>query len=222
MELRSLISKYPRLYHMAEDGSWPNILKHGLLSTSALLTLYGYTGEERRLLESEWRPRKTAISCAGLEDAVIRDQKPMPPSLLQQCLLDGMTPSEWYYLINRRTYFWVQWSPNVEWFLGSREYRNTVNLIITVDTRRLLARCADQVTLSGINSGSTYYNQERRTQPRPRGKATFQTIGEYSLTYVTELAVENGVPSMEGITLSVAEWISNGTNNRKLRDVWPV
>jgi len=221
MEVRTLVAKYPRLYHMAEDGSWPNILKYGLLSTSALLTLYGYKGTERKLLESAWRPQKVTISCEGLEDAVIRDQKPMPPGQLQQCLLDGMTPSEWYYLINGRVYFWVKWNPSVEWFLGGREYRNTVNLIITVDTRELLARYASQVTLSGINSGSTYYDQERRTSPWPRGRTTFKTAGEYNLPYVTELAVENGIPEVEKVTVSVAQWVSNGTDSRKIKDIWP-
>lgn len=221
MEARTLIAQYPRLYHMAEDGSWPNILKYGLLSTSVLLTLYGYTGTERQLLESEWRPEKVTISCEGLEDAVIRDQKPMPPGQLQKCLLNGMTPSEWYYLINGRTYFWVKWNPRVEWFLGGREYRDTVNLIIAMDTRRLLARYASRVTLSGINSGSTYYSQERRTGPEPRGRATFKTIGEYNRSYVAELAVENGIPDMKNVTVSVAQWVSNGTKSRKIKDIWP-
>ena len=37
MEIERLISRYPTLYHMAEDGSWESIQRHGLLSTSALL-----------------------------------------------------------------------------------------------------------------------------------------------------------------------------------------
>ena len=51
-----LFSHYPRLWHMAEDGSFDSVLKHGLLSTSALLDLYGMKGEERRKLERMRRP----------------------------------------------------------------------------------------------------------------------------------------------------------------------
>lgn len=220
MKLGELITDYPRLYHMAEDGIWPSIQKYGLLSTSALLTLYGYTGTRREQIESEWRPEKVSIPCKGLEDAVIRDQKPMPPHELQKCLLDGMTPNEWYRLINGKVFFWAKWHPSVEWFLGSREYRNTVNLIITADTRRLLTRHANRVTLSGINSGSTYYDQKQRWGPRPRGRATFKSISEYNLPYVTELAVENGILDIGDITVSVAQWTSNGTRSRKIRDIW--
>ncbi|MEG9861289.1 MAG: hypothetical protein V6Z81_02105 [Parvularculales bacterium] len=46
-ELEELIENCPKLYHMAERGSWSSIEKQGLFSTSALLDLYGYTGEER-------------------------------------------------------------------------------------------------------------------------------------------------------------------------------
>jgi hypothetical protein len=30
MGIDELIECYPRLYHMAEDGSWPGITRHGL------------------------------------------------------------------------------------------------------------------------------------------------------------------------------------------------
>lgn len=145
----------------------------------------------------------------------------MPPHELQRCLLDGMTPNEWYRLINGKIFFWVKWNPSVEWFLGGREYRNTVNLIITVDTRGLLTRHADRVTLSGINSGSTYYDQERRAGPRPRGRATFKSISEYSLPYAVELAVENGIHDTADVTISVAQWTSDGTKSKKIKDIWP-
>lgn len=34
-----LISRFPTLYHMAEDGTWPSISSRGLLSTRALVDL---------------------------------------------------------------------------------------------------------------------------------------------------------------------------------------
>ena len=49
-ELAELIRDCPTLYHMAECGSWPSIRRHGLLSTSALLDLYGVQGAERDVI----------------------------------------------------------------------------------------------------------------------------------------------------------------------------
>ena len=39
--------RWPRLYHMAEAGSWPSIKERGLLSTTALLDLFELEGESR-------------------------------------------------------------------------------------------------------------------------------------------------------------------------------
>jgi len=50
-ELAELLQDCPTLYHMAERGSWPSIREHGLLSTSALLDLYGKQGAEREAIE---------------------------------------------------------------------------------------------------------------------------------------------------------------------------
>lgn len=38
-----LANLYPRLYHMAEPGSWESIRRYGLLSTSSLLSLFEIT-----------------------------------------------------------------------------------------------------------------------------------------------------------------------------------
>jgi hypothetical protein len=48
MDTAELIARYPRLYHMAEDGSWPSIQAHGLLSTRAMLDHFEVTPDERR------------------------------------------------------------------------------------------------------------------------------------------------------------------------------
>jgi hypothetical protein len=87
-----LIRHFPRLWHMAEDGSLDSIIKHGLLSTTALLDLYGLNGEERHALECRRRPESVAISRKSLPSAIVRDQKPMTESALHKCLTDGLTP----------------------------------------------------------------------------------------------------------------------------------
>lgn len=227
MRAEELIKEHPNLYHMAEDGTWPNIYKYGLLSTSALLTMYGYKGSKRRAIESEWRPDKVTISCNGYEDVVIRDQKVMPPEDLEKCLLKGMKSQDWYEYINKRIFFWVKWE-RLEWFLGAREYRNESHLVITVDTQRLLERYAKVVTLTNMNTGSTIYNKERFDKPRQRGKQTFKTIEEYpyyAVDSIVELVVKDGVPDISDITICVARWIAHkkgygNPNYEKLEEVW--
>ena len=55
------VARYPRLYHMAECGSWPSIKRHGLLSTSALLDLFEVSDAERFSIESTWRSREVTV-----------------------------------------------------------------------------------------------------------------------------------------------------------------
>jgi uncharacterized protein DUF7002 len=47
MDVAELVETCPRLFHMAEPGSWAGIQRHGLLSTSALLDLFEVDGDLR-------------------------------------------------------------------------------------------------------------------------------------------------------------------------------
>jgi len=224
MRTEDLVSLCPKLYHMAEDGSWPNIQKLGLLSTSALLTTYGYSGVEREKIESEWRSQRVPISCDSLDDAWIRDQIPMPPESLRGCLV-GMTPKEWYGLINGKIFFWTTWK-SLEIFLAAKEYKNSPHIVITVDIRLLLERYASRITLSSINSGSTYYNPEKYDRPKSRGLETFKKMHDYNVSYVAELVVEEGIPDITDIAICVERWIAHrinyeNPNIEKLADIWP-
>ncbi len=77
MDAATLVTRFPRLWHMAEDGSWPSIQSKGLLSTSSLLNLYKISGAERSAIEARHRPQSVPIDYKGLPRAVVRDQKPM-------------------------------------------------------------------------------------------------------------------------------------------------
>jgi len=225
MKIEELLASCQYLYHMAEDGSWPNIERNGLLSTSALLTLYGITGSEREKYESEWRSHRMPISCDGMEDACLRDQIPMPPEELGKCLQGGIEPREWYEFINRRIFFWTT-KKSLEIFLGAKEYKNQPQTVIKVNTKLLVDRYADIITLSSINSGSTYYDPKKYTKPRNRSFETFQKIEDYHAPWVTELVVETGVPDIADLTASVDRWIAHRVNYEKpdfekLEHIWP-
>ena len=195
MEVDELVATHPRLYHMAEAGSWAGIRQHGLLSTSALLDLFEVDGDLRAALESARRPESVTISHPVHGTAVVRDQIPLREGPLAQCLV-GMTPVEWYCELNRRVFFWLN-EGRVVGLLRGQAYRGRPHDVLTIDTASLVAAHSDQITLAPINTGSTIYN------PRPRGVGTFLSIADYPFddwrrrrsrrTAVAELAVLGGV-----------------------------
>lgn len=212
IQIAEFVQYYPRLYHMAEANSWPSIRKHGLLSTTALLDLFEIDGGLRRSLESQHRPQSVTITHPRHGQAVIRDQKPLRPGPLANCLV-GLTPAQWYRTLNRYVFFWVT-EERLKTLLGARAYRNKTHTIIAVDTARLLETNARAVRLSPINSGSTIYN------PRPRGADTFQRMSTYPFeerrrlrglgNAVAELAVRYSVPNIARYVIEVGHYRNGG------------
>jgi hypothetical protein len=189
MEKDKLIARYPRLYHMAEVGSWQNILQHGLLSTVAALDRFEVGGMERVQLESRHRPEKVTLQGAGLDKVVLRDQKPMSEQRLAGALMDGLTPQQWYETINSKVFFWVQ-SKRLERLLSARAYRKDEHDVFTMDTKSFVNSHEHVISLCHMNSGNTF------PMPFPRGMQTFQRIENYS-------AKPNGGPSKEVVELVV-------------------
>lgn len=203
------LARYPRLWHMAADGSWPSIQKHGLLSTFALLDLYGIAGETRNAILSRRRPQSVTISGKGLPDAVIRDQKPMTDAALLKCLGDDLCPRDWYELLNKKTFFWLS-QKRLRTLLGARAYRKTPQVVITLDTASLLEHHSAKVQLARINSGATLY------KPQPRGKDTFKSIEDFPLDQMAvELTVEGGVTDVANHVLTVHR-VADG----KAQELW--
>jgi hypothetical protein len=132
----------------------------------------------------------------------------MSDSGLTRCLRDGLTPSQWYELLNRKVFFWLT-TDRLERLLGANAYRDHEHTILTIDTSSLLARYADQALLSPINSGCT------KPYPHPRGLTTFQPLGTYPFAAydrarsrkdpAVELAVEGGIPDVREFVLTVEE-----------------
>ena len=164
---------YPRLFHMAHIRSWPSISEHGLLSTNALLNLFEVSDSERERLGRQHRAQCETLSHHPLADAVIRDQKPMSDAGLTNCLSDGLTPTDWYSILNQHVFFWPTQS-RLHRMTCARAYKNDKHLIIVVDTASLLTRHFADVLLSPMNSGCTV------PFPHPRGLNTFKPPDRYS------------------------------------------
>ena len=133
-----LVRLCPAIFHMAADGSWPSIRERGLLSTTALLDLFEYGGDERDAIEARRRPNTVSLTHPTLGGATVRDNKPMTDSGLAKCL-EGMSPEEWYRGLNARCFFWCT-RQRLLTMLTARPYRDVAHTVLTVDTRRPLAR----------------------------------------------------------------------------------
>jgi hypothetical protein len=188
------------VYHMAEVENWPSIQRHGLLSASALLDLAGLKGSDRVPHESHKRPGHSLLP-GGI---VLRDQNPMPPDALARVLV-GMTPTEWYRLMNARVFLCLDL---VRLNGLRRACGDRPQIILCLDSARLVQGHAGRMTLSPINSGYA-----RRAAAR-RGRATWVPYADWvargwaaeaeglgsrprSASHApAELAVEGGVPDV--------------------------
>jgi len=202
MKPEEIAANYPRLFHMANGGSWPSIRRHGLLSTRSLVDLYEVGGKRREEILGIRRRESLKLEHPEFDTAVVRDQLPLREKALEKCLTD-MTLQEWLETLNSRVFFWLD-EPHLESLLGAKAYREDAHDVITVDTAALVERDSTRIRLSPINSGSTLYN------PRPRGSKTFMLIEEYPFEErrrargkdaIVELAVEGGIEQVEQVAV---------------------
>jgi hypothetical protein len=201
---------------MAESGSWPNIGKHGLLSTSALLDLFEVKGPERFAIESCQRTESVTISHPVHGTAVIRDQKPLNEKALRK-ILDGMSTREYYELLNRKTFFWAR-RERLERLLTANLYKGRPHDVLTIETRPLVERYENQISIARINSGA-FFGSGRR------GVGTFKSIEEYQFEEirkkqkddaVVEIAVDYAVKDISEITTKVEKWIAE----KSVQTIW--
>jgi len=111
-------------------------------------------------------------------------------------------------LINGKTFFWSD-TYGLQKLLGAVRYRDQSHDVLTVDTRLLLARHLQEITLTDQNSGSTI-------SKRPRGRDTFRSVNEFKNRFGKEVAVDYSVPDVADITIRVEEW----QGSRNIRQIW--
>jgi hypothetical protein len=203
MEVETLIALYPRLYHMAEHGTWDSIRERGLLSTTAVLDHFGLIGKDRKSYESEQRPRKMEVLAGHPGSIVLRDQKPMPCDRLAIALQDGVTPEQWYRIINRKVFLWATRNRLLT-LLNARDYRGLVHDVLILDSAPFIRAYAESIWLCHMNSGNTW------PMPHKRGNDTFQRIPEYPARKsgrptrpVAELVVDYRIPDISTYVIQV-------------------
>ncbi len=187
------------IYHMAEAANWPAIQRDGLHSASTLLNIAGIIGQDREELEKNQRLTHTELP-NGVQ---LRDQRPMPPTALATCL-NGISPSEWYALINAHIFFWLD-PARLNRQRAACDPRPQV--VLTVDAGKLVAAYAERVALTPINTGNA------RRRPAKRGAATFVPYAAWVTSAWASEAASLGIsvrpPSHPPVELTVAGSIPN-------------
>jgi hypothetical protein len=170
MDTEVFIDGFPILYHLAWEGALDGMLKHGLLSTEALLDLYDIQGERRMKLLEEHRPLPETLCDPVHGTAVIRDTHALDPTQLPDLLTNDMTPQQYRRTLNQRVFFWPT-TKRLNKMIAA--YPQVPQTVLEIGSRTLLERCRKRVQLSRINSGTIQFNAP------PRGNGTFEEFFAY-------------------------------------------
>lgn len=174
-----------RVYHLADAANWPLIARDGLLCASRLMKASGLADSDRNRLERFQRPEHVELP----NKVQIRDQRPLPASALQKCLV-GMSPSQWYAAIkyaaiNARVFFWLH-PERLNRQRAACEPRPQV--VLTVDTQTLVKAHAPRIAVTPINTGNA------RRRPARRGRASFVPLAEWLSSSWAGEAAALGIP----------------------------
>lgn len=211
MSPEDLAGKHPRLYHLTDPGNLPGILRHGLLPTSRLLSLFEVPQAERERIESKRRPASVPIHHPIHGKAIITDNLPLIETSLASCLDDGLTTQDWLLLLNARVFFWPDES-NLGRLMNARANRKRERLVLVFDTLSLAKQHHEHVELSAINSGSAIRKAARR------GLSTFTPARLHSYEAwrrlrgkrdnIKEVTVVGGIPNASRYL--VGHYLTNG------------
>ena len=143
-----------RAYHLVDAGNWPSVQKLGLMSAARLMAASGSAEDNT--------PRRHRPVAQRLASGVlIRNQKPMPPAALTRCLKSGLTPEDWFELLNSKVFFWL----DIERLNRQRHAcKDAPQIALLIDAARLLSNYSANATVAPINTG----NAMRAAKPRNR------------------------------------------------------
>lgn len=199
MSPEDLAALHPRLFHVADPGALAGILRHGLLPTSRLLSLFEVPEADRTAIERRRRPASVRLAHPQHGEAVITDNLPLSEAALQACLDNGLAPPDWLAILNGRVFFWPD-EESLSRLLGARLNRDRDRLVLVLDTLGLARRHGERMELAAINTGSTI------RRPARRGLSTFTPLGLHDYEgwrrlrggrdRIREVTVVGGVPDI--------------------------
>lgn len=202
MDVEELIARHPQVFHTMSATAWPSVQQHGLLSTLELIDLFGLDPAKRDQLLNEPRKQSTVLHAPGLPPAVIRDQKPM--KFIAEKIDPDSSLAKYLAAINSRVFFWAS-AERLDRLRTAREYRTENQVILHVDTRRLIERHGPRIELCRLNSGAVTH----KNHPM-RGHRSWLPIADYPYDEyrrrhgrngaLVEITVLNAVPDILELT----------------------
>jgi len=180
-----LAEKHPFLYHVTDPANLEGILRYGLLSTSHILSLHGWSEAEHDAFVRSRRSESKVLQLQGSGQAVITDNLPLLEGPLARCLDDGLTPADWCAKLNERVFFFVR-EADLDGLLNAAATRKRDRLVLEFNTLGVATAYADHMELSPINSGNS------RRSPARRGHATFTPLLRHSYEQWRRLRMERG------------------------------
>lgn len=201
-----LATRHPRLYHVSEPGAHESIRKHGLLSTSAILDLFEVEAQERQRLTTARRATAVPLSHPLYGTMILNDNLPLSEKALENCLDDGLTPSDWLRTLNSRVFFWAD-ETGLQRLLGAKMNRGRQREVLVFDTLLIAQAHMDTLCLSPINSGATI------RKPARRGLTTFTPAKDHSYAQwrrlrgksdkIVEVTVDHALPRASEFLIDV-------------------
>ena len=193
---------YPRLYHMTAAGGWEGIRDHGLLSVRQLLARHGADAAMVEAVAFSRRPEQVSLA----PGVTIRDNKVLNEKSLAPALTCGLTPRDWYGLLNERAFLWAN-PKRLERLLAGRAYRGEPHDVLAFDTLGLVRAHAGRVEATPMNTGAAFMRAV------PRGRESFVPLGDLPwdewkakrgrADAVVEVAVPGGVEDAGAYLLEV-------------------
>lgn len=144
-------------YHLVDIRNWKSIQAQGLLSTQGLVELS--TNVDRSILRQH-RPDEKYVDFG----AFIRDQSAMPREALERALRSGVTPEDWFELLNSKVFFWLDLNRLNRHRISCRSQKQVV---LAIDAGRMLEEYSSFASVSPISSGNAMHDEV------PRNLTTF-------------------------------------------------
>jgi hypothetical protein len=132
------------VYHLVDIRNWKSIQAKGLLSTQRLVELS--TNVDRSMLRRH-RPDGEYLDFG----AFIRDQSPMPRKSIERALRSGVTPEDWFELLNSKVFFWLDLNRLNRHRAACKSQKQVV---LAIDAGRMLEQYSPFASVSPIISGN--------------------------------------------------------------------
>lgn len=200
------------MFHYVDAANEASIRRDGLLSTTTMLHRGGFAADVAAAARA-FRPLGLTLP----NGTWVRDQAPMPPAALAAALDPGLSPSDWYDLVNGHVFFWL----DVERMRRhGAALRARAQILLTVDVPALVAAYHHAAYVTPFNVGNA------RRAPARRGRRTLCPLASWrahgwkeeappggrtrpSSHAPAELLIEDGVPDIDRFILRrdhVAPW----------------